>query len=158
MVLTARPIERIVVSPAPMMDDFLPPRCDLGTVGADARVFVCTCIKCFKSVDARCELCSGDAYRKQVDVFCNACLRADASIGASLESCAACSALSAADVQRAAAAAGGAASVATPPRTTANTVQSRPPCAATGAKRKAADHRCIECGNASVDAAGANLC
>jgi hypothetical protein len=33
-----------------------------------------------------------------------------------------------------------------------------PPCAATGAKRKAADHRCIECGNASVDAAGANLC
>jgi hypothetical protein len=66
-VLTARPIERIVVSPAPMMDDFLPPRCDLGTVGADARVFVCTCIKCFKSVDARCELCSGDAYRKQVD-------------------------------------------------------------------------------------------
>ena len=84
--------------------------------------------------------------------------RADASIGASLESCAACSALSAADVQCAAAAAGGAASVATPPRTTANTVQSRPPCAATGAKRKAADHRCIECGNASVDAAGANLC
>ena len=86
MVLTARPIERIEVSPAPMMDDFLQPRCDLG------------------------------------------------------------------------AAAGGAASVATPPRTTANTVQSRPPCAATGAKRKAADHRCIECGNASVDAAGANLC
>ena len=91
-------------------------------------------------------------------MFLHDCLREDASIGASLESCAACSALSAADVQRAAAAAGGAASVATPPRTTANTVQSRPPCAATGAKRKAADHRCIECGNASVDAAGANLC
>ena len=58
MVLTARPIERIV----------------------------CTCIKCFKSVYTRCELCSKDAYRKQVDVFCNACLRADASIGASLQS------------------------------------------------------------------------
>jgi len=86
MVLTARPIERIEVSPAPMMDDFLQPRCDLGTVGADACVFVCTCIKCFKSVDTRCELCSKDAYRKQVDVFCNACLRADASIGASLQS------------------------------------------------------------------------
>ena len=307
--LTARPIERIEVSPAPMMDDFLPPRCDLGTVGADAHVFVCTCIKCFKSVDTRCELCSKDAYRKQVDVFCNACLRADASIGASLESCAACSALSAADVQRAAAA-GGAASVATPPsppasiahvddadelqryaqlaeeqngsllkgtvhcelldylltialqrnqglsredivdlalgylevalprpipaarvedhvnavfpllrkyaaarasgrdvaageqfdpavhkwdadatysdwarmyeaaytvaplqrrravlqasprlRARQQTLFNRaPPCAATGAKRKAADHRCIECGNASVDAAGANLC
>jgi hypothetical protein len=57
--------------------------------------------------------------RTVVDVFCNACLRADASmIGASLEYCVACSALSAADVQRAEAAAGGAASIATPPRST----------------------------------------
>ena len=44
----------------------------LKSVGADAPIFVRTCIKCSKSVDTRCELCSGDAYRKQVDVFCNA--------------------------------------------------------------------------------------
>ena len=42
----------------------------LDTVSADARIFVSTCIKCFKSVDTRREPCSGDAYRKQVDVFC----------------------------------------------------------------------------------------
>ena len=64
----------------------------LDTVSADARIFVSTCIKCFKSVDTRCELCSGDAYRKQVDVFCSACLHAEC--GAILESCAACNALS----------------------------------------------------------------
>jgi hypothetical protein len=127
-------------------------------VCADALIFVRTCIKFFKSVDTRCEPCSGAAFREQLDVFCNACLHADALCGTSLNSRAACSALSAADVQRAAAAAGGAAIVATSPRTAASSAQSHPPRAATGAKQKTADHRCIECGSASVDGPGVNLC
>jgi hypothetical protein len=62
------------------------------SVGADAPIFVRSCLKCSKSVDTRCEPRSGDAYRKQVDVFCNACLHAEC--GPILESCAACNALS----------------------------------------------------------------
>jgi hypothetical protein len=65
---------------------------DLTPVSEDALIFVRTCIKCSKSVDTRCEPCSGDAYRKQVDVFCNACLHAEC--GPILESCTACNALS----------------------------------------------------------------
>ena len=63
----------------------------LKSVGADAPIFVRRCFKCCKSVDTRCEPCSGEAYRKQVDVYCNVCLHAEC--GPILESCAACNAL-----------------------------------------------------------------
>lgn len=153
-------------------------------VSEDAIIFVGTCVNCSKGV-LRCSPCSITAYKEQVDVLCNACLRADATCGTCLLSCATCDALSAAAVPLAAAAVSGAASIATPPRRMAGAAVSpaasalaeaavkpqmhreearndltsagplRPLRAASGAKRKAAEHRCIECGDASVDAAGA---
>ena len=72
-------------------------------VSEDAIIFVGTCVNCSKGV-LRCSPCSITAYKEQVDVLCNACLRADATCGTCLLSCATCDALSAAAVPLAAAA------------------------------------------------------
>ena len=47
-------------------------------VGADAPIFVRRCFKCCKSVDTRCEPCSGDAYGKWTFIATCACTQSAA--------------------------------------------------------------------------------